>query len=482
LSIATDAAEIPGRTGTLPAQRIDAAGATHVDFGAVLHLAVPFMLGSAVQIVMNLTDVWFIGHISTRALAAAGSVQWLILAVVLVLSGVGMAVQTLVAQAEGAGDYARAARATWSALWATLSVTPIFLAAGACGHLILLPFGLPPETQHLAVQFWFTRVAGAAFGAGLWAMMAFFNGIGASRTSLLVSFSTAAINVLFNQIFIFHLGLGIAGSGLATTAAQACGLAVGLAIFLRPYYRRRYESQRMWRPRRAEILAQLRIGFPMGLLPAADLLGFSIFQMMQVRLDTVSGAATQLVMMLTSVSYAPAFGIALAGTTLVGQSIGAGDRAWAMRIGTGSIVLAVAYMGGIGILLAIAGPWVLPFFASGDDSSPAVIALSARLLWLAAGYQIFDGLNLGASQCLRGAGDATVPAALVLPLSWLLFVPLAHSLTFAPGQGWVGFLPQLGWGATGGWLAVLIYMIVLGTVLYLRWHSRAWQRIHLFNA
>ncbi len=39
--------------------------------------------------------------------------------------------------------------------------------------------------------------------------------------------------------------------------------------------------------------------------------------------------------------------------------------------------------------------------------------------------------------CLRGAGDVRVPALLVLPVSLLLFVPLAHALTFAPGQGWV---------------------------------------------
>ena len=58
-------------------------------------------------------------------------------------------------------------------------------------------------------------------------------------------------------------------------------------------------------------------------------------------------------------------------------------------------------------------------------------------------------------------------------------MPLAHSLTFAPGQGWVDFLPQFGWGALGGWVAVLFYVIVLGTTLFLRWRSAAWQKIRL---
>src|SRR5438105_11746723 len=94
--------------GHLPAQRIDAAGRAHFDQRAVLALALPLMANSAVQIVLNLTDMWFIGHISTRALAAVGTVQWLILAVVLVLGGVGTAVQTIVAQSHGAHRYRRA--------------------------------------------------------------------------------------------------------------------------------------------------------------------------------------------------------------------------------------------------------------------------------------------------------------------------------------------------------------------------------------
>ena len=68
------------------------------------------------------------------------------------------------------------------------------------------------------------------------------------------------------------------------------------------------------------------LGLPMGLFPAADLIGLAMFQLMQVGLGAVAGAATQIVMMMTSIAYMPAVGIAIAGTTLVGQSIGAGDR------------------------------------------------------------------------------------------------------------------------------------------------------------
>jgi MATE family multidrug resistance protein len=462
----------------LPARRLDAAGHAHVDQRAVMALALPLMANSAVQIVLNLTDMWFVGRISTKALAAVGAVQWLVLVVVFVLGGIGLAVQTIVAQAQGAHHYRRAGDAVWTALWGTLCAAPLFVAAGAARHVLLLPFGFDAQITRLAGDFWFPRVGGAFFGAAVWAMFGFFNGVGRPRATLLVTCLTALANALFNQLFIFRLGWGIAGSGWATTVAQALGLALAVVIFLRPEVRRKYQSHLTWRPRARLLREQLRLGIPMGVLPAADMLGFAIFQMMQVRIGTVAGAATQVVMMLTSIAYLPGFGIALAGTTLVGQSIGAGDTRWASRVGSRVILLAAAYMGGIGVLLALAGPAILPLFTGAHDAdAPAAVALGTQLLWIAAGYHFFDGVNLGSVMCLRGAGDAAVPAALVLLMSWLLFVPLAHALTFAPGQGWVEFLPQFGWGAVGGWIAVLIYIMVLGSTLFLRWRSRAWWAI-----
>ncbi|MBS0580058.1 MAG: MATE family efflux transporter [Proteobacteria bacterium] len=464
----------------LPAQRIDAAGHSHVDQRRVLALALPLMANSAVQIVLSLTDMWFMGRISTKALAAVGAVQWLVMVIVLVLGGAGTAVQTLVAQSFGARRYSRAGQAVWTALWAMACAAPLFILAGSASHLILAPFGFDPAVEELASAFWYPRVGGACVGAAVWALLGFFNGIGRPRITLVISILTTVANALLNQLFIFRMGWGIAGSAWATNVAQLLGVLFALAIFLRPHYRRVYRSHLTWRPHAGRLMQQLRLGIPMGLTPAADLLGFAIFQMMQTRLGTADGAATQMVVILTSLAYMPGYGIAQAGTTLVGQSIGAGARGWALRVGNRTILLAALYMGGIGFFVALSGGWLLPFFTAAHDADAgAAVALGSKLLWLAACYQFFDGLNLGSGMCLRGAGDVRVPALLVLPVSLLLFVPLAHALTFAPGQGWVHFLPQFGYGAVGGWVAVLVYMMVLGCTLFLRWRSRAWQQIRL---
>lgn len=403
-----DAAASAARAGQLPAQRIDVHGIAHVDYRAVLALAGPFMLNSAVQAVLNLTDTWFIGRISIDAMAAIGAVYWLVLVFVLLLGGVGIAVQTLVAQAYGGRRKARAAQAAWIAQWAALLTAPLFFAAACLGPWLLAPFDLDPEVERLALEFWTPRLGGAPLGVALWAALGFFNGIARPRITLAITVLVAVLNAVFNQLFIFEWGWGIGGSAWGTNAAQAVGCVIALGAFCGRDFNREFRSRLMWRLRWRKLVQQFALGFPMGLLYAADLLGIAIFQIMTVRLGSVDGAATQIVMMMTSIAYLPAVGIAMTGTTLVGQSIGAGDRQWAMRVGNSTIALAVAYMAFIGIVLAAAGAWVVPWFINPlDPHAGEVWALGRILVWIAAGYQIFDGLNLGSGLALRGAARVT---------------------------------------------------------------------------
>jgi MATE family multidrug resistance protein len=464
----------------VPAQIIDAAGRARVDNRAIAALALPLMLNSGVQSVISLTDTWFVGHISTTAMAGIGAIYWIVLFFVMAVGGIGLAVQTFVAQAEGSGRRWRAGHAVWVALWGAGLTLPLFVLLGWAGRFILSPFGLDPDVQEQALAFWQPRMYGAPLGVALWAVLGFFNGISRPRVTVATTALVALINAVLNWLFIFELDWGIAGSAWATNASMLSGVLFAAFLLLRDDLRRDYRTHLTWRPDAKSLWRQYRLGLPMGVMYAADLFGLALFQLMQVRIGEVDGAASQIVLMLTSLAYLPGIGIALAGTTLVGQSIGAGDRAWARRLGNRIIVLAMGFMGTLGVLLALAGPWLVPSFVNGADPQAAdVVQLAVVLLWVAAGYQVFDGLNLGAGFSLRGAGDVRVPALLFLGLSWCVFVPLAYMLTFKPGQGWFDGPPQLGLEAVGGWLAMLIYVLLLGSALYLRWRSTAWQRIRL---
>jgi MATE family multidrug resistance protein len=464
----------------LPAQRIDAAGKVHVNLRAIIHLAAPLMATNAVQAVLNLTDLWFIGRLSTEAVAAMGAIYWIMSCAILLFGGVGLAVQTFVAQAHGSRRGARASRALWNALWASLALIPLFVALAYAGPWLLRPFGLDAQVEALALEYWKPRMLGAFVGSMGWAAMGFFNGIGAVRFTMLVVVTTTVVNAIANQFFMFGLGMGMKGAAWGTNVAQLVGVAIAMALFLRGETGRRYRSRLTWRPRWPVIRAQLAVGMPIGVMYGADVLGLALSQMMIAQTGATGAAATQIVMALTSMAYLPTIGIALAGTTLVGQSIGAGDRDWANRLGNVVIALCAAQMALVAMLLLVVGPWVLPWFvSSGGESAADVVALGLVLLWPAAAYQIFDGLYCGASFCLRGAGDTRVPAATALVLSWFLFVPLAHTLIFAPGAGWLDDTPQYGLGARGGWLALMIYVVLLGSAMLWRWRRGTWRELRI---
>src|ERR1700730_16852049 len=152
----------------LPGQRLSSSGRPRLDYAAVAALAFPFMLNSAMQAVLNATDTWFIGRLSPTATAAIGAVYWPVLVFVLLFGGVGLSVQTVVAQAYGGHRYTRAAQATWTALWASLFTVPAFVLLALTGAEIFAPFGLPQEIGRLALTYWFPRMLGGPLGVALW--------------------------------------------------------------------------------------------------------------------------------------------------------------------------------------------------------------------------------------------------------------------------------------------------------------------------
>jgi MATE family multidrug resistance protein len=470
----------PDTPRPLPALRLNARGQRRVDYRAVLVLAVPLIANSGISAALNLTDTWFLGHLSTEAVAAMGAIFWLMLVFFLLMFGIGMAVQTLAAQAYGAGRRHEAAQAARTGFWCALVSAPFFLLIAGAGGWLLAPFHLAPEIERLALEFWWPRMVGGPASVALFAFTAFFNGIGRTRITLAVMAVVMVLNVVLNQWLIFGLGMGMAGAAWASTVSLAVGVVLAALMFLSASVNTEFASRRRWAPDVSHIANLFKLGMPMGLSPAADVTGFALFQLMLVSLGPVDGAATQIVMMLTSVAYMPAVGMAIAATTLVGQSIGAGDKDWAYRVGNAGTLMAIAYMGVLGLVLALGGPWWMQVFVTpGDPRAAEVVKLGSTLLLIAACYQVFDAIHLGANFSLRGAGDARVPALMLLVLSWFGFVPLAHMLAFAPGEGWVDFLPQLGMGSVGAWLAALIYMIVMSLALAWRWRSGAWRKISL---
>ncbi len=461
----------------LPAVLYAPDGSRRVDYRAVLAIAWPLFVQFGVQAVMNVTDTWFVGRLGANAVAGMNAVNFSSFTLLLLFGGCAMAVQTVVAQRYGAGRNARAGQAAWHGLYAALLTVPLGLGVALSGPSIFSFFALPGEVVVAASDYWLPRMAGAGAVVAMWALGNFFNGIGRTRISLWGAVLSALVNVALNWLLILELGWGMYGAGLATALATGVALVFYAAVFLSRPFREKFATTRTWRINWPMLGSIFALGIPLGVHTMFDVGAFALFQLMVGKLGAVPGAATQIAMILTSLGFLPVAGLNFAAASLVGQSIGAGDKDWAARVGSACVKLAFIYMAFWAVLFATAGePLSSIFVESGDPDARAVVELAGTLLFIAAGYQLFDALNLGCLGCLRGAGDVVVPTMALLVLAWCVFVPLSHMLIFAPGEGWVDFLPQYGLGAKGGWIAAFAHITLLGSFLLLRWRSGAWRK------
>jgi len=88
-----------------------------------------------------------------------------------------------------------------------------------------------------------------------------------------------------------------------------------------------------------------------------------------------------------------------------------------------------------------------------------VMAVGPSLLWVAAAFQIFDGIQTVSTGALRGLGETRVPMLANLVGYWVLGLPLGLILCFV-----------LKWGIYGLWIGLTLALVIIASSLLLRWH------------
>jgi MATE family multidrug resistance protein len=170
---------------------------------------------------------------------------------------------------------------------------------------------------------------------------------------------------------------------------------------------------------------------------------FSSAALLMGWLGTVALAAHQIAVSCASFTFMFPLGLAMAVSIRMSQAVGAGRRAALRPIGFGALGLAVAVMGGFALVFAFAGPWI----ARGFTADPDVAAVAARLLVVAAFFQVFDGAQVVGSGALRGLTDVKVPTVITFIAYWLVALPAAYLLAFhtrlGPTGVWIGLAAGL---------------------------------------
>ena len=218
--------------------------------------------------------------------------------------------------------------------------------------------------------------------------------------------SANVVNALGNYALVYGYwgfpALGVAGSGWATTISRV--YMAGVLIAYTIWHDRRYKtglSRLAWRPDFARLRRLLGLGLPSALHVTAEVGVFATATALAGRIDAVSLAAHQLVLNVSSVTFMVPYGLASAGAVRVGHALGRRDPEGASLAGWTTLSLGVGFMACAGLVFCLVPGPILRAFT--DDSR--VIAQGITLFYLAAAFQVFDGVQGVTAGNLRGTGD-----------------------------------------------------------------------------
>ena len=430
-------------------------------------LAAPVVLTQISTTVMGLVDSAMVGSLGATELAAVGLGGVWLWTVESFFVGTCSAVQTFVAQEEGAGRVRESGAWVWHGIHASLPFAlfvSVLFTLGAPWLMALA--GASAELQPAAVGYLEHRALGApALCAGI-AFSSWFRGVGDMRTPLYATLVANVTNAALDYALVFGaFGFpewGVAGAGAATAVSEWLLFALMALAFWRAGVRGETET-RPTAPSLPFARRLLRTGAPIGAQWFLEMTSFSLFVSVVARIGDVEMAASQAFIVLLSMSFMQAVGIGSAVSTLVGQSIGANEPAAAERAFRSGQWLALWLAAAIALLFTSVPDVLMRVFTS----DPRVLAFGRPLLLLGALYQLCDAVAIVSDGALRGAGDTTWPLVVRFALAWGLFVPLSY------------WLVQSGGGVVGAWIGGLVYTAVLAGAFAWRFWSGRWKRIEI---
>ncbi|MFC7214181.1 MATE family efflux transporter [Saliphagus sp. GCM10025334] len=424
-------------------------------------LAWPLVLGNLLQTVYNLADMFWVGRVSSEAVAAVSlmfPLSWMFVSTAMGLTAATIA---LVSQHVGAGDQRAADRVVGqtillavvvSGLLATLGLTfrrPLLQLIGARDQVFVEALAYI-EVIFLALPLTFLFFA---FRSSL-------QGAGDTKTAMWLVLISAGLNVVLDPFLILGWGpfpeWGTRGAAVATFLSRAVAGVAGIAILLDG----RYGVRLRLRDLTPNLTIQRRlidVGYPATFDGWARSFASVAMAAFVARFGATPTAAYGIVVRLMSVTWSVAGAVGDATATGVGQNLGARtpDRA--------ATVAKTATAGTIGFIFVVAAiVFAFPAQAMGIFvKDPDVIAegivfirINAPFWGVFAGVMVIQG-------AFRGAGNTREAMALSMLSRWVFRVPVALVLAFV----WTVTVPGLGitvsgleWGVDGIWWAFSVGM------------------------
>ena len=431
------------------------------EFRPMFSLAVPVILAEIGWTTMGLVDTFMVGGLGPAAIGGVGFGSIVFLAISIFGMGLLLGLDTVVAQAYGAGQVERCHH--WLVQGAYLSLliaAPLMLAS--YGLIGTLP-GWRLNGAVLAIAVPYLKVLSFSVVPLLF-YATFRRYLQAQNCVRPITFALATanlINVLVNWLLIYGRcgfpALGATGSAWATLISRVY-MAVVLLVAIglregRDASGLRDTSKRIeW----ASIRRLLTLGGPASIQGLLEVGVFAAASALVGRLSEAALAAHQIALNLWGFVYMIPLGLNAAGAVRVGQAVGRHDHDGVRRAGWTALALGAVMTSAAALVFLLGGRLLISAFSS----DPTVLAIGRGLLAIAGVCLVFDSTQGIATGILRGLGETRVPMVIALAGYWAVALPLGYVACF----NW-------GWGVQGMWIGLASGLVLVGAALLRVWHT-----------
>lgn len=391
-------------------------------------LAVPMILEMIMESVFALVDAFYVGRLGPDALATVGLTESVITLVYAIGIGISTAPVAMVSRFIGQKDEAGAARAAKQAIYIAVAVS---LGIGIPGYWLaedILRYMGGSEAL-IASGSQYARIM---FGSNVVIMLLFllngiFRGAGEAAYAMRALWIANGLNIILDPIFIFGWGpvpaMGVGGAAIATTIGRGVGVAYQLWILLSGRSVVRLATGG-WLPNWDIIRRLVRIASTGAIQYLIASASWIFLMRINAQFGSAAVAGYTVAIRLILFTLLPAWGLANAAATLVGQNLGAEQPERAEQ----SVWRAAHVTGVLLALVSIAYYVFAPLFIRLFTDDIAVIEPGVTALRIfAIGYAIF-GYGTILSQAFNGAGDTRTPTYINLICFWLMEIPLGYFL------------------------------------------------------
>jgi MATE family multidrug resistance protein len=435
----------------------------------VLQLAWPILIAQFALMGLGLVDTLMSGQVSTDDLAAIGLGSGLMMPVFMFATGILLAISPIVAKAKGGQDFSKIKSVFQQGFWLALPLGILSFWVLWYMDTLLNWLSLTPHVRQLTkdyLVFLALVMPGIAFYQ---ALRFFWEGLGQTRPTMLISIFALVLNIPLNALFIYG-GFGVpaygaAGCGIASSIVMWSMLFIGLLyIYFSPKMRYYVSITQLFTKislqgshKLSSTFKILKLGIPNTLAILFEVGMFSFISVFIAILGSVVLAAHQVAMSVSSFLFMIPLSLSLATSVRTGQLYGERNFLGLQRLVRVILVFSVLISIATSIILMSLNSQLAGLFAH----QPEVIHIAASLLMLAGVYQLFDAVQSVSNGVLRGLHHTKTTMQVAFVSYWLIGLGIGYVLTF---KDWI--MPAM--GVKGFWWGIIIGLFIGAILLLLR--------------